>query len=114
MISFIGSISLLMYSLRRREKELAIRRVVGAGQSQLYGLISREYVTLLLISSLIGIPVSWYGAKQWMANFAYHTTINPLIYLVTLLFTLTILLGLVWMVSHRTTRRNPVVFLRED
>jgi len=113
-ISFLGSISLLIYSLQRREKELAIRRVIGARQTQLYGMISREYLVLLGLALFAGIPVSWYVARQWLNHFAYRTGINPGVYLITLGITMGILLVLVWVVSYRTTRRNPVAFLRED
>ncbi|MCB0601761.1 MAG: ABC transporter permease [Saprospiraceae bacterium] len=113
-ISFLGSVSLLIYTLQRRQKELAIRRVIGARQVQLYGMISREYMMLLGLAVFLGMPVSWYVGRQWLNHFAYRTSISPWVYLLTLALTMSILLLLVWVVSYRTTRRNPVAFLHED
>ncbi|MEM6804258.1 MAG: ABC transporter permease, partial [Bacteroidota bacterium] len=75
-IAFLGLFSLVAYSLQSRMKEIAIRRVSGAEFKDLVLLIAKEYVQILAIGSIVVIPLSYWGLKSWLENFAYHTPIS--------------------------------------
>lgn len=113
-LAFMGLFSLVAYALKTREKELAIRRVMGAVMSDLVQLISKEYWIILIISSLIAIPVSYVIVNDWLANFAYRITITPLSYVLTLVFVGGLLFATVGLQTFRNSRENPADTLRDE
>ncbi len=114
LISFLGLVSLVAYALKTRSKELAIRRVIGANLTNLTMLIGKEYLWILLIATLIGIPVSYYWVSEWLQNFAYHIEISPMIYLLAILLVLVLLIGTIYLQTFKATEENPVQALREE
>ncbi|MEO0340721.1 MAG: FtsX-like permease family protein, partial [Bacteroidota bacterium] len=71
-IAAMGLFSLVAFSLRTRVKEIAIRQVLGAKLPSLVKMISRNYLWMIIISGIIAIPLSYYGANIWLENFAYR------------------------------------------
>ena len=76
-IASLGLISLAAYSLERRNKEIAIRKVVGASGGQLTQLLMREYVVLTSIASIISVPAVYYYAEHWLSGFATCHILGP-------------------------------------
>src|SRR6185295_398793 len=70
LIAFIGLVGLVAYALKTRTKEMAVRKVLGATVSDLIRLMSYEYVVVLLIGTLLAVPVSIYGLREWLSGFA--------------------------------------------
>ena len=114
LISFMGLISLVAYALKTRAKELAIRRVIGATLTNLTMLIGREYLWILLMTTLIGIPVSYLGVSEWLQHFAYHIDISPLAYLALIVAIFALLIGTIYWQTFRATVENPIRALREE
>jgi len=114
LISFLGLISLVAYALKTRSKELAIRRVIGANLTNLSMLIGKEYLWILLVATLIGIPVSYYSVSEWLQDFAYHIEISPLVYLLAITLVLGLLISIIYLQTLRATGENPVQALREE
>ena len=75
-ISSFGLLSLIAYSLSQKVKEIGIRKVLGANPKHLFFLLSKEYLQVLLVAVLVGIPVIFFGAKSWLNNFAYRIDIS--------------------------------------
>jgi putative ABC transport system permease protein len=65
-ICCLGLYGLSMYMAERRFKEIGIRKVLGASVNQIVGLMSLEFVKLVIIALLISIPISWYLLTQWL------------------------------------------------
>lgn len=114
LIAFLGLFSLIAFSLRTRVKEMAIRRILGAGFSSLMGLIGKEYLWVMAVSSVIAVPVSIYWVSQWLEKFAYRTEISPLVYLLTLMIVLGLLLITISIQMLRLRRINPADTLRDE
>lgn len=114
LISFMGLVSLVAYALKTRSKELAIRRVIGANLTNLTMLIGKEYLWILLVATLVGIPVSYYWVSEWLQNFAYHIDISPLVYLFAMLFVFGLLIGTIYLQTFKATIENPIQSLREE
>jgi len=114
LISFLGLISLVAYALKTRSKELAIRRVIGANLTNLTMLIGKEYLWILLIATLIGIPISYYWVSEWLQDFAYHIEISPLVYLFAIALVFGLLIGTIYLQTFKATEENPVRALREE
>ena len=114
LIAFLGLVSLVAYALRRRSKELAIRRVIGADLGSLTGLMSREYLVVLAVAAAAAVPLSYRWVKEWLENFAYHIEISPWVYLVAVASVYAALLLVIYLQTMRATIANPVKSLRED
>ncbi|MEM7297628.1 MAG: ABC transporter permease [Bacteroidota bacterium] len=71
-LACLGIFGLAAYATSQRQKELGIRKVLGATARQIIGLISKEFVLLVLIASIIAIPVSGYFINNWLTGYAYR------------------------------------------
>ena len=71
-LACLGIFGLAAYSAQRRQKELGIRKVLGATARQIIGLISKEFVVLVLIAMLVAIPVVWLFIQSWLGGYAYR------------------------------------------
>lgn len=72
MVACLGLVGLAAYAAQLRTKEISIRKILGAGTSQLVLLLSGGFMKLIFIAVLIGLPLAWWGVKQWMNNYAYQ------------------------------------------
>lgn len=114
LIAFLGLFSLVAYSMQSRMKEIAIRRITGAEFSDLLLLISKEYLIVLILGSLVAIPLSYYGLNIWLDNFAYHEDISFWAYLFSLLGLMSLVLMTVGLQTLGSSQRNPAEILREE
>ncbi|WP_420580961.1 ABC transporter permease [Reichenbachiella sp.] len=80
-ICCLGLFGLMSYVVEQRSKEVGIRKVLGARIRNIIMLLSRDYLKLVLISSLIAIPISWWGVSQWLDGFAFRVENSLLIFL---------------------------------
>ena len=75
-ISCLGLLGLASYVAERRTKEIGIRKVLGASVSQLWQLLSKDFVVLVVLSSLIAIPIAYYFLHGWLQNYEYRTALS--------------------------------------
>ena len=75
-IACLGLYGLLSFVINRRLKEVAIRKVFGAGVMSIINLISKDYVMLIAISFAIAAPTSYYFMRQWLESFTFHIPIT--------------------------------------
>ncbi len=113
-IVLTGVLGLVSLSVARRKKEIGIRKVVGATTSNILALISGEYVILLTISFLAGIPMSYLFCVRWLSSFAYHIELAwwMFVFPVAFLFLVTILI--VGTQSIKSALSNPIDSLRYE
>lgn len=111
-IACLGLIGLVTYITTKRTREIGIRKTYGASSQIVLGLLSREVVYLIVASSLIAYPVSYFGARYWLEGFADRVSINPVIYVAATVIAL--LIG--WLsISYQTIKAanyNPARALR--
>ena len=74
-ISCLGLFGLASYIAEQRTKEIAVRKVLGAGIFSLWKLLSHEFIILVTISCLIAAPISWYVLHQWLLKYDFRTPI---------------------------------------
>jgi predicted permease len=113
-ISCLGLYGLSAYLAERRTRELGIRKVLGASGFQLVYLLSATFTKPILISTVIAVPLAWYGMSQWLTGFAYHITIDWTIFLVAFLAALIIAWLTVSFESIKAATTNPVNSLRSE
>ena len=113
-IACVGLFALVSYSATLRIKEFGIRKVFGAGIGNIMMLLSREYLILLLIATVLAIPAVIYWGSSWLENYAFRIDVGFDLFIIP---ALALLLVSFLTVSHRTystAKANPVDSLRAE
>jgi putative ABC transport system permease protein len=113
-ISCIGLFGLAAYMAERRTKEIGIRKVLGASISQVWLLLSKEFIVLVVISCIIASPVAFYYLYDWLQQYEYRITISPLVFLVAGTAAIVITIITISFQSIRAAIANPVKSLRTE
>lgn len=113
-ISCLGLYGLSTYMAERRFKEIGVRKVMGASVNQIVGLMSKEFLKLVIIAFVIAVPLAWYTMNKWLEGFAYKMTIDALIFLYAGVGALAIALLTVSFESLKAASANPVKSLRSE
>lgn len=113
-ISCMGLFGLAAITIERKTKEIGIRKALGATESQITYILSKNFTVLILVSFVLVSPVTWIILSQWLENFAYRVEINPLLFLLGALMALCIALGTISFHTIRAARANPVKALRYE
>lgn len=114
LIATLGLIGLSAYTLKRRTKEVGIRKVLGASVGSIMVLLSRDYIRLVLISLLIAIPLANYFIQDWLREFAFQVEIRWWLFAIPSLLVLLITLLAVSAQTLKAAQRNPVDSLRDE
>jgi len=114
MISCLGILGLAEFSIKRRIKEIGIRKVNGATTAEVVGLLNRDFVKWVVIAFIAAVPVSWYVMNSWLANFAYRTGLSWWIFALAGLIAITVALLTVSWQSWWAATCNPVEALRYE
>jgi putative ABC transport system permease protein len=91
-----------------------MRKVLGASVSNIVGLLSKDFLKLVLLGFVLAVPVTWYFMSQWLENFAYRTEIRLEIFALSGALAMCIALVTVSMQSFKAALANPVESLRND
>jgi putative ABC transport system permease protein len=75
-IACLGLFGLAAYSAEQRTKEIGIRKVLGANVAAIVGMLSKDFIKLVVIAIVIAIPVAWFAMQQWLQGFAYRQNIQ--------------------------------------
>lgn len=113
-IACLGLYALAAFTAEQRVKEIGIRKVLGASVSQLVAMLSKEFMTLVLIAFLISIPVGYYFMDNWLKGYAYRTNLDVSVFLIAGASALIIAWFTVSFESFRSARRNPVESLKSN
>ena len=114
LIACLGLFGLATYAAEQRNKEIAIRKVIGAGTSNIINLLSGDFIKLVGISILIASPLGWFAMNKWLQNFAYRTDISWTIFFIAGLFAIMIALLTVSFQAIKAAVANPVDSLRSE
>jgi putative ABC transport system permease protein len=114
LISCLGLFGLASLNAERRTKELGIRKVMGASVRNLIIMLCGDFASLVMVSLVIGIPVSWYLIREYLSGYAFHAEVNWGIYILTSIAMLFIVLLSVGYQSARAAMSNPVDSLRNE
>ncbi len=113
-ISLLGVFGLSAFSATERTKEIGVRKVLGAKVFDLIFLLSKEALTLVMLSSVFVPPISYLAINQWLENFAYRADLNYFVYLMVILAALCLVFLTVTLQSLRAANSNPVESLRYE
>ncbi|MCF2505579.1 permease prefix domain 2-containing transporter [Dyadobacter sp. CY107] len=113
-ISCLGLFGLASFTAEQRTKEIGIRKVLGASVSNLWALLSRDFVVLVIISCLVSIPLAWYLLSNWLLSYQYRTEISWWIFAISTFGALGITLLTVSYQAIRAARLDPVKSLKTE
>jgi|JI10StandDraft_1071094.scaffolds.fasta_scaffold21495_5 putative ABC transport system permease protein len=113
-ISCLGLFGLASFIAEQRTKEIGIRKVLGASVGNLWRMLSREFVLLVIFSCAIAAPVSYYILKKGIEGYEYKTDINGWIFVMAACGALTITLLTVSFQAIKAAVANPVNSLRSE
>jgi putative ABC transport system permease protein len=113
-ISCLGLFGLASFVAEQRTKEIGVRKVLGASILNLWQMLSKEFVLLIIISCFIAIPVAWYFLNQWLQRYPYRTGISWWIFIVAGFGALVITLLTVSFQAIKAAIANPVKSLRTE
>jgi len=114
LVACLGLFGLATYTAEQRTKEIGIRKVLGASISQVTQMLSKEFLKLVFIASLIAFPVAWWAMNKWLQGFAYRISISWWVFIVAAFAALLIALVTVSFQSIRAAIANPVKSLRTE
>ncbi|HAO48517.1 MAG TPA: ABC transporter permease [Runella sp.] len=113
-ISCLGLFGLASFIAEQRTKEIGIRKVLGASITNLWGLLSKEFVLLVVISLFIASPVAYYFMNNWIQKYSYHTAISWWIFVAAGAGALIITLLTVSFQAIKAALVNPVKSLKSE
>jgi putative ABC transport system permease protein len=100
--------------VEQRTKEIGIRKVFGANENTILGLISRDFLLLVSIGILIAVPVSYYFMNKWLENYVYRTTIGAPILVIATLLTIIITFVTISYKAYQAATMNPARALKTE
>jgi ABC-type antimicrobial peptide transport system permease subunit len=113
-ISCLGLYGLATFAAQQRTKEIGIRKVLGASVAGITGLLTKEFMALVLIAMVIASPIAYYAMQQWLADFAYHINVRWEVFAGVGILAMAVAFLTVAGQSIRAAMMNPVESLRSE
>ena len=114
LISCLGLFGLAAFSAEQRQKEIGIRKVLGASVAGVVGLLSREFIWLVGIAFVLATPLSWWAMHKWLEGFAYKVHVGWWMFAVAGILSIVIALFTVSFQAIKAALANPVKSLRSE
>ena len=113
-IACLGLLGLATYAAQQRVKEIGIRKTLGASVASVVGLLSKDFLKLVVFALIISIPIAYYAMDKWLQDFAYRVEIKWWIFAIAGLVALAIAFATISIQTFRAARANPVKSLRTE
>jgi putative ABC transport system permease protein len=113
-LACLGLFALTAFTMTKRTKEIGIRKVLGAGISDILVLVSKDFIKLVVLAFIIAIPVSWFMIRKWLDDFVYRINISWYVFVLTGLFMLLLAFIAISVQAIKTAMNNPVNNLRTE
>jgi putative ABC transport system permease protein len=114
LICCLGLFGLAAFTAQRRNKEIGIRKVLGASVSGIVVLLAGDFLKLVLVAMLISFPLAWWATSQWLSGFAYHIDIGVGIFAAAGAFIILITFLTTSYQSIRAALTNPAKSLKSE
>lgn len=114
LIACLGLFGLVTYAAERRVKEIGIRKVLGATIIHITGMLSIDFLKLVMIAAIIAFPIAWWAMHKWLQDFAYRVSISWWVFIIAGFVTAVIALLTVSFKAINAAIANPVESLRNE
>lgn len=113
-ISCLGLFGLAAYTAEQRTKEIGIRKALGASVSQIWAMLSKEFVYLVTISCIIATPIALYFLSDWLTKYEYHIELSWIVFVLSAILAVIITVCTVSFQAIKAALTNPVKSLRSE
>ncbi len=113
-IASLGLFGLAAYNSLQRSKEIGVRKVLGASVKDIIGLLSKDFLLLILLANLVALPLVYLGAKSWLAGYAYAITPGLWLFAIPLSLVFIVAIATISFQTFKSARRNPIDSLRYE
>jgi len=113
-IACLGLFGLSAFEITQRIKEIGIRKVLGAKVSSIVTLLSKDFLKLVLVATIIAFPIAWYAMSHWLQDFAYRIDIHWWVFLLSAILALIVALITVSFQAIKAAMSNPAKSLRTE
>jgi putative ABC transport system permease protein len=114
LISCLGLFGLTAFTAQKRQKEIGIRKVIGATVPDVVLMLSKDLFKQVLMAILIAVPLSWWAMTQWLNGFAYRIALNATVFLIAASSIILITALTISLQAVKAALRNPVTSLRSE
>lgn len=114
LIACLGLLGLATYAAEQRTKEIGIRKVLGASVSNIAGMLSKDFLKLVIIAAFISFPIAWWAMNKWLEAFAYRIDISWWMFAVAGFVAILIAFLTVSLQAIKAAIANPVKSLRTE
>ncbi|MGM9507391.1 ABC transporter permease [Larkinella sp. GY13] len=113
-VACLGLFGLATFTAEQRTKEIGVRKVLGASIGSIVGLLSKDFLKLVLIAMVLAAPVAWYAMSQWLQSFEYQVSIAWWMFVLAGLLAIGVALFTISFQSIKAALMNPVTSLRGE
>ena len=113
-IACLGVFGLVSFMIEKRKKELGIRKALGANDLEIFKQVSLNFLKMMMISFLIGIPLSYLLVRSTLEGVAYKVSLNPIYFVLSMILIIVVTIITLSFHSSKLTRIDPTVCLREE
>jgi ABC-type antimicrobial peptide transport system permease subunit len=113
-ISCLGLFGLASFVAAQRTKEIGVRKVLGASVFNVWQLLSKDFVVLVIISCFIAVPIAWYYLYHWLQKYEYHTEISWWVFVIACIGASLVTLITISFQAIKAAIANPVKSLRTE
>jgi putative ABC transport system permease protein len=114
MITVAGLFAMTYYAVRRRVREIALRKIHGATVKDIFVLLNRDFLLLVVIAFAVACPVAYYGMRQWLDNFAVKTELSVWVFVLAGTVALAVALLTTGWQTWKAATANPVNALKAE
>ena len=113
-IALLGIIGLISFNVVARTKEFGIRKVLGANYLQLILLQGKTFIYFMLMAIIVATPLTWWLASNWLIDYAYRIDLSGTPFIISFGIVLISTMTSLWLIVHRSARKNPVESIRYE
>ncbi len=113
-IACIGLLGLAAYATQQRTREISVRKVLGAGVGNIITMLSKDFLKLVIIATLIAFPIAWWMMHSWLENFEYRTNLSVWVFAIAAASALLVALFTISFQAIKAAMANPVKSLRSE
>lgn len=113
-IASLGLFGMTLYNTQKRTREIGIRKVMGATETNILGMVAKGIMVSLVLSILIAWPIAWYMTRDWLNGFPYNIGFKPILFVVSALLAMLIALITVSLTALKSARMDPASALHYE